>query len=50
MSLDDLIINTNAMSGKFDIDCGLGFETKIVGSEMGEEIWLSWEKGKCLDE
>lgn len=38
LGLDDFIINTNAASGEFDTDGGLGFETELVASETGEEI------------
>ena len=48
LDFDDLIINTNAMSVEFDIDYGLGFETKLIGSEKRKGIGLSGEERKAL--
>ena len=48
LGLDDLIINTNAMSSEFDTNCGLGFEIELGGSETGEGIRLTKEERKAL--
>ena len=36
------------MSVEFDIDYGLGFETKLIGSEKRKGIGLSGEERKAL--